>query len=710
MRFFPSCAWATALALLAAVPAVARENYALLIGASTYPALDQRFWLKGPANDIDLVQTYLTSNPALPFAPDHITILADGIPGQTAPTLSAIRDGFAALAATVQPGDFVYLHFSGHGSQSPAIDPDAELDGLDELFLPVDIGPWDDSVGTVQNALVDDEIGQLIDSLRDKGADVWVVFDSCHSGTATRAAPTGDDEVRLRQLAPEALGVPADRLAEAESHARALPDPRAQAPAPVETTADVGKGRLVAFFAAQTNETTPEKNMPKGKQGRRLQGVFTYTLFETLAERPGVTYRQLGQEVLRKYSTRNLARSTPMFEGDLDVPVFGAGGSAGRVLQWSATPDKDGLSLRAGRLHGLSEGSALLLLASPADADDAALARYRVTTLSAFAATATNTADGPAPEIPRGAVLRLAGESVDLSLTIALPPVGSAPADHLTAAQRIMQADALIGPRIQFVPAGAEADLRLAVFPDSPRPDALWVLPASGQIDDSELARTPSVSTADKTAAELAEVMADTLTRMSKALNLLKVGAAASGGQLRLEAGLVTARFDPDREEVIETTRNPVDTANVPRMIPNDVIGLRLKNPNDIAVDFNVLYVGADYAITFMGNGRMQPGGTLNEDYVLVTDDSFGRDRLLVIVTPAAAQTVIEDLSFLEQSAVDRTRSTAAGRVGLAGLLDEAGFGQTTRAAISLSSRRKKAAPAPVFLQFEIDTVPGTGG
>ena len=86
------------------------------------------------------------------------------------------------------PDDFVYLHFSGHGSQAPALNDETELDGLDELFLPVDIGPWNDTVGAVENALLDDEIGEMIGAIRAKGATVWAVFDSCHSGTATRAS------------------------------------------------------------------------------------------------------------------------------------------------------------------------------------------------------------------------------------------------------------------------------------------------------------------------------------------------------------------------------------------------------------------------------------------------------------------------------------------------------------------------------------------
>ena len=37
---------------LTAAPALARENYALLIGANQYPSLEERWWLKGPAHDV----------------------------------------------------------------------------------------------------------------------------------------------------------------------------------------------------------------------------------------------------------------------------------------------------------------------------------------------------------------------------------------------------------------------------------------------------------------------------------------------------------------------------------------------------------------------------------------------------------------------------------------------------------------------------------
>lgn len=688
---------------LSGLTAQARENHALLIGASTYPALHERFWLRGPANDVDLVSTYLQSNPVAQFSPENITILADGVTGGTSPTLQAIRDGFAHLAATVQPGDFVYLHFSGHGSQSPAMDPATETDGLDELFLPVDIGPWQDTVGTVQNALIDDEIGQMLNAIRAKGADVWVVFDSCHSGTATRAAPGMEQEVRERKLGPEALGIPALAMAEAEGTSRALPSPRDTPDGALEiSTPTEEMGDLIAFYAAQTTETTPEKNMPKGKAGRRLQGVFTYTLFETLAERPGITYRQLGDEVLRKYAALNLARSTPLFEGDLDDLVFGTG-AAGRILQWPATQKKDLLTIPAGRLHGLTEDEEVILLASPADLDEDALAQYTVSGLDTFSATLTAKAAPPA-KLPKGAVIRKISKNIDMSLSVSLPRPGSAPAEALHQAIAWAQENARLGPRLRFVPAGEEADLRLTVIPDSPRPDALWFLPSSGIVKEDQYDTLFSISTADKDAQQLGIVLSDNLSRMGKALNLMKMGAATSGKAIKVSADLIRAKFDADSEEIYD--HETVQSAAVHRMVPNDVIGLELTNPNPGPVDFNILYVGSQYSITFMGNGRLQPGDTLKEDFVLVTDDRFGRDRLLVIVSAADKQSAVEDLSFLDQPPLERTREVGKTARGLRGLLDEAGFGVSTRAAVSLSSRKKKAKPAPAILQFEIDTVP----
>ncbi|MFM7333410.1 MAG: caspase domain-containing protein [Tabrizicola sp.] len=671
---------------LAAAPAVARENYALLIGANQYPSLEERWWLKGPANDVELVAQYLTTEAPVPFAAQNVTVLSDGVAGAEAPTLAAIRGAFAELTAEVRPGDFVYLHFSGHGTQAPALDPSTELDGLDELFLPVDIGPWSDQVGEVQNALVDDEIGALIDGLRAKGADVWAVFDSCHSGTATRAVEAED--VRVRQLPPEALGIDLDGVEVSRSV-----DPRATE-APFD--GGEGEGSFVAFFAAQTNEVTPEKNLPKGKPGRKPQGVFTWTLMEVLAEYPNATYGQVGQEVLRRYAVKNLAKSTPLFEGDLDRVVFWGEGGA-RVSQWSAEMTDAGFVIPAGELHGLAVGDMLAVMGSAAAADDEALGYVELASVETFSSLGQAVEkDGkvlPA-ELPKGVTLRKLDAGLDFTLTVALPAAGSGPADALLAALGELQGAA--GPRLTFVAADQEADVRLAVLPESPRPDAIWVLPATGLAED--LGATPSVSTGDKDGAELAAVLADTLTTMARAQNLLKLAGAVGASNPEVEVELLT-RTPEDRN------LRPLPFTPVPTLMPDDEVHVLAKNNSDGPVDVNVLYIGADWSISHWFSGRLQPGDELKKGLFKISADVLGQERMLVVVTPARPQSPVEDLSYLAQDALDSTRSVGGSAFDAA--LAEAGFGQTTRGAVALADEAEEGAPGPAILTLELRTVAG---
>ncbi len=693
---------ATVFSTLLAAPALA-ENFALLVGASTYQNLDERYWLRGPANDVALVRDYLIETAPEPFQADNITVLADGVEGADgAPTLAGIRAGFAALATKVGPDDFIYLHFSGHGTQAPALDPENEIDGLDELFLPVDIGPWNDSVGSVENALVDDEIGTLIDSLRANGATVWAVFDACHSGTVTRAAPSGAEEVRLRKLAPDALGVPDAAMEDAKSQSRALPDARARPPSPMErapkSETKPGSGAFIAFYAAQTTETTPEKRLPRGAPDRKSLGVFTYTIFETLAQNPGLTYRQLGQEVLRKYAVQNLALSTPMFEGDLDGYVF-SGEATERIVQWPVETGEFGLTLRAGQLQNLGEGDVLALLPTAATSLEGALGYVRVTYADTFSAElepvehAGLSAPDPS-DIPNGAFARQLTNEMDFTLRVALPQDEVPLPGALNAALDLLAQD--IGNRVQFVAPADEADIRLAVIPDSPRPDAIWMLPGTGYFEPSKAGQTPSIGTQGRNAAEIAALMQDNLERMGRAINLLRMGGQYDNVALGVELQLLT-KTSKQRE------LRALDLSAVPVMLPDDQMHVLARNNEDFPIDANVLHIGSDYSITHFYQGRLQPGDTLRKGLFRITDKAFGRDRVVVILTPATPQSPVEDLRFLAQDAIEVTRGNAPGGSGFAASLRMAGFGTVTRGAVALEDDN---GPAPVILQFDIDTAP----
>ena len=150
------------------------ERHALLVGVSEYTHLDQRLWLKGPTNDVALMRRLLQERG---FKPHNIRVL--GVEPERQPTRALILEELQRLAGITTKGDFVYLHFSGHGSQQPAGDAADEPDKLDEIFLPADVGAWEQGIGSVKNAIVDNEVGAAITAIRQGGAFVWAVFDSC---------------------------------------------------------------------------------------------------------------------------------------------------------------------------------------------------------------------------------------------------------------------------------------------------------------------------------------------------------------------------------------------------------------------------------------------------------------------------------------------------------------------------------------------------
>ena len=193
--------------------AAGRTYHALLVAVTAYPNLPPKASLVGPNNDASLVREFLLNNAPVRFEPENVSVLADGIDSNGAPTRGSIRSALDGLAGKVKAGDFVYLQFSGHGTQQPAIDPSIEPDGLDEVFLPSDTGMWQDRAKGIPNALIDKEIRDHLQAIRDKGAFIWAVFDCCHSGTMTRAITDGDETERKIDFTD--LGIPEAAMAEA---------------------------------------------------------------------------------------------------------------------------------------------------------------------------------------------------------------------------------------------------------------------------------------------------------------------------------------------------------------------------------------------------------------------------------------------------------------------------------------------------------------
>ena len=317
-------AMALALAVLAGAGSAHAADHALLVGVSDYPSLPKRLWLKGPVNDVALMSQTLQS---LGFAPERMRSLvsrggaqasaatrsgttanANGAAGSSAePTRQNILQAMQQLLAAVQRGDHVVLYLAGHGSQQPQPTDHGsrptEADGLDEVFLPADVQRWQggSSEQAIPNALLDDEIGEWLDAVVDRGATVWAFFDTCHAGGMARGRGA-----RTRAVPPAEFGLPAIRATAAK---------------PVRAAGRTD-GRVLAF-AGRAHEAAGEEWLPQGAAlgSNRMHGVFTFHLAQALTTAPQSTAATLAQAVRAAYARERRVAPTPEFKGDAAITL-----------------------------------------------------------------------------------------------------------------------------------------------------------------------------------------------------------------------------------------------------------------------------------------------------------------------------------------------------------------------------------------------------
>lgn len=86
------------------------------------------------------------------------------------PTRNNIISSLRELVSIVKTNDFIFIHFSGHGTQIRDISGD-ERDGKDEVFVSLDL-----------KGIVDDEIATILKAIP-TGVNVFILMDCCHSGT-----------------------------------------------------------------------------------------------------------------------------------------------------------------------------------------------------------------------------------------------------------------------------------------------------------------------------------------------------------------------------------------------------------------------------------------------------------------------------------------------------------------------------------------------
>jgi len=179
---------------------IAAGKHALLIGIQDYGETPFNS-LKGPVNDIKLTEDVLRKR--FGFSNENfITLLDDKA------THTGIENAFKTLIKRVNPDDFVYIHYSGHGSQTADFNGDEKKD---QTWVSYGARTSDEAHKDNYDVL-DDEINAWMAHLYDKTDKVVFVSDSCHSATVSRGFTLNratDDDDRPHMLGQLAYARPA---------------------------------------------------------------------------------------------------------------------------------------------------------------------------------------------------------------------------------------------------------------------------------------------------------------------------------------------------------------------------------------------------------------------------------------------------------------------------------------------------------------------
>jgi hypothetical protein len=336
--------------------------HALLIGINFYfphrlPEGNCYRNLKGCVQDINHVETYLKNT--FNLTPDQIiklTATASDNPEQPQespellPTYENIVNKFKEVTAKAQPQDLIYIHYSGHGGRAKTIYEDIKgFAAFDEALVPTDIGQPN------SRYLRDLELAKLLDDMVQKQLAVTVVFDSCHSGGATRDLGENEDArgynfIDMTDRPKDTLVAPPEEFAQISrnivTNSRNITVADSLFPTPNGYT-------LIA--ACRDHELAYEKVF----EGTERNGALTYFLLKSL--------RQFGTEIsaqelydrISNFVNNEFKQQTPLLIGETERTFFGA-----QTVKVSRTApvmkvdvSKNRVQLRMGQASGIKKGA-----------------------------------------------------------------------------------------------------------------------------------------------------------------------------------------------------------------------------------------------------------------------------------------------------------------------------------------------------------------
>lgn len=659
------------------------RRHALLVGCTRYGNVPGAF-LEGPGNDVKLMRRLLSER--FDFAETDVRILAESMDhDDLRPTRANIEREFQRLAKVAKRGDQVVIFLAGHGAAQPDNDPenpdDPEPDGRDEVFCPADVTQVKPSTtGPIPNAIADDEIHAWLDSILDQGASVWFIVDACHSGTLVR----GGGEERDRMIPAEMLGLDSSPGSSATIRGRSNETSRGVPNEPIAFEVTRQPDRLVATYAAQPNEATPEVPLPKDDANREYHGLFTYTLAKVLMEaRTAVTYRELVSRIHAQYVKSGRSTPTPLVEGpDRDREVLGRKTWPDRSRILVHRDAENGLIASAGAIVGLSRGTVLAVYPPPGAAPaDKPLGYVRVSEARLVESVVTPCGFDGLPardDLPVGARCEVAQMAYgDLRLRLAVDRARLADEGLTSELDRLQR----LAPKL------AEGDDRLITWTEDvsnadwllgPRDGQVYLIPAHGS--SAAPGHIGSTLVGPMPGTNQVKWLGDRLRRIARAQNLLQITSQTEednwqgwgGSDLNVEFN-VQRRADGEDGEAAEVTWERGGRT----LRTGESIRFSVKNRSAESIDVTLLFVDSAYGIhSFLlkhpeYTNRLEKNGEGWTNWLKVSDTTVGLEHVVMIAARGRGA-IMADFSWLEQPALpdaisrgsnDTTLDTPLGRL-----------------------------------------------
>lgn len=728
------------------------EKYAVIVGVWDYTHPDNnQYDLRGPEND---ALTILKLAQGAGFKSKNIVVLTDksrnidwAYSGKViTPTRKNIMLSMEALAKKVKPGDYVLLYFAGHGSQQPVskTNPDpSELDGLDEIFLPADIGKWDETIGTVKNAIVDNEFNQIFTKIRRNGVFLWAIFDACFSGNMEKGARS----LHVRRITPSSLGVPAKKLVRmkhslntrkelSDYEYHKLKSRLKNSKNSYSSRKSISTGGLIVFSAAQSDQIATERKIKSGKlrqPGSTIdtqalyQGVFTRTIALQIYKFPDITYRTLEAQIRYLYSTQLHQRniSTPSItcpEPYCSSVVF-FNIPRKKLFHWKIIRANKSLRLNGGLLRGVSEGSILAVLPYPAASQDKTLGYIKVTKVDPLFSTITPISyNGKKALSPNSfnkiLYARFYRINSRIKLTVALPNLygnnnkfNKRIHNILNKVRRQLSSRVLL----QWVPSGHHADIYLSLYYKNKSKKwvtdkKLRILPFADAMVQAAQHNSHLISTTSSNY-KVEQRLLDSLIKTAQLYNLIKLSKYYLAEKTNFKVKIIVQRHGNNQELVLDNRLRPKHSGlgkirHLTKVRDKDKFFIDVSNKTNKTYNLSVFGVSSDYEIRLLYPSRDHTGFSSNQipqgyngrKYVSQeSTDTVGIERLIVIATENLGNN--ENYAFLEQPGVHPMRANrkSSTHSDLVTMLYNAKFGSATKNSVRRNSDLERKGFIKVF-------------